>query len=158
MTDSWHRRLPAPARPVATACVAAVAAATEHDEAGLTAATGDLAALDPGRVGLVLGTAVRVRLEETHPDGLDSDDVRAVLARSVRAAAQWRPGVDPQTMLFLLASALGVQDEDGAPPPAGLAEHAALLLADLLPAAGPDAAAALIERAFTEIEKSQLND
>ena len=63
MTQNW-RRLPAPARPSSVA---------------------ELAALDAAQVGLILGTTVRIVLEDTHPDGVDGDDVRAIVERCARA-------------------------------------------------------------------------
>jgi hypothetical protein len=152
MTDSW-RHLPAPARPIAAAATAGVAAARGGDHAALDEAAADLAALDAARTGLVLGTAVRLLLEDGHPDGLGADDVRAALASCVRS---W-PEANPQVVLWLLAAALGVLDEDGAPPPKPevLARHAAVLLADLL--AGREIAP-WWTAALAEIERAQLND
>ena len=156
MTDDW-RHLPPPARPIAAATDAAVAAAREQDPVALAGAAADLAALDPAQVGLVLGTTVRLMLEERHPDGLDGDDVRAVLEHCVRGAAPWCPDVDPHVVLVLLAGALGVQDEDGTPPPAPdvLARHAALLLADLR---GWRSMRDHLTGALEEIGRAQLND
>ncbi len=156
MTDMW-RHLPAAARPIAAATDAAVAAARERDREALAEATGDLAALDAAQAGLILGTTVRLLLEDRHSDGLTGEDVRAVLTSCVTAAAEWQPDVDPHVVLFLLAGALGVHDDDGTPPPrpGELARHAALLLADQLdgrPARG------YLERALKEIEQTQLND
>jgi hypothetical protein len=152
MTDSW-RHLPAPARPIAAAATAGVAAVRSGDHAALDEATADLAALDPARTGLVLGTAVRLLLEDGHPDGLAADDVRTALASCVRS---W-PEADPQVVLWLLAAALGVLDEEGtpAPKPDVLARHAAVLLTDLL--AGREIAP-WWTAALAEIERAQLND
>jgi hypothetical protein len=156
MTDMW-RHLPAPARPIAAAADAAITAARDRDREALAEAAGDLAALDAAQVGLVLGTTVRLLLEDRHPDGLTGDDVRAVLTSCVTAAAEWQPEVDPHVVLFLLAGALGVLEEDGGPPPppGELARHAALLLADQL---GQRPARVHLDRAMTEIEQTQLND
>ena len=156
MTATW-RHLPAPARPIAAATTAAVTAAQAHDPAALTEAVADLAALDQAQVGLINGTAVRLLLEDSHPDGLDGDDVRTVLIRCVRAAATWAPEVDPHVLLFLLAGALGVHGDDEEPPPRpeALARHAALLIADLL---GPRSVRSYLTHALGEIERAQLND
>jgi hypothetical protein len=156
MTHAW-RHLPAAARPIAAATDAAVAAVRDRDHEAFAEAVGDLAALDPGQVGLILGTAVRLLLEDTHPDGLDGDDVRAVLERCVRAAAGWGADADPHVQLILLAGALGVTADDGETPPApdALARNATLLLADLL---GPRPARDYLTGALTEIEHAQLND
>jgi len=157
MEPNW-RHLPSPARPIAAAVVVAVEAAQRRDEAALAAAVDDLAALDSAQTGLVLGTLVRVLLEDTHHDGLDGEAVRAVLERGVRSAASWQPEVDPHVMLLLLAGALGVteEDDDAPPPKPGLlARHAALLTADLL---GPRPPRPFLDATFTEIQRAQLND
>ncbi len=149
--------MPAPARPIAAATVAAVAAARQQDRAALTEAVAGLTAQDQAPTGLILGTAVRVLLEARHPDGLDADDVREVLSSSVRAAAAWCPEVDPQVTLFLLANALQVWDDDGSPPPKpdALALHAALLINHLTVGEKPEE---VLTAALTEIERAQLND
>jgi hypothetical protein len=116
MDQTW-RHLPAPARPVAAAATAAVIAARSRERDALDDAVNDLAGLDPATTGLILGTTVRLLLEETHPDGFDGEAVRGVLERSVRAAIEWQPEVDPHVVLLLLAGALGVAEEDGSPPP-----------------------------------------
>ena len=155
MTRNW-RHLPAAARPIAAATDAAVAAARDRDGPALEEAAGDLAALDPAQVGLILGTAVRLLLEDTHTDGLDGDDIRAVLEQSVRAAAIWQPEVDPHVMLVLLAGALGVHDDEEPPmKPDALARHSTLLIAHLL---GRRPLPPVLTMALSEIEQTQLND
>jgi len=157
MTGTW-RHLPATARAIAVTATAAVAAAQQRDGEVYDEAVGGLAADE--RSGLVLGAVVRLLLEATHPDGLDGDDVRQVLERCVRAAAPWRPDVDPHVVLVLLAGALGVYDpgEDDSPPdPAALARHAPLLVADLLAVTGRPLDGYL-SAAFTEIERTERHD
>ncbi|MDG4806690.1 hypothetical protein O7634_07960 [Micromonospora sp. WMMD1120] len=157
MSVTW-RHLPAPAREIADAASDAVEAAKTQDPEGYEAAAGRLATAE--RSGLVLGAVVRLLLEESHPDGLDSHDVRQVLQRCVRAAAAWRPDVDPHVVLVLLAGALGVYDsgEDDSPPdPAALARHAPLLVADLLTVTGRPVDGYL-SAAFAEIERTERHD
>lgn len=155
MSNQW-RHLPAPARPIAAATDAAVAAARDRDVTALTTAVSELTALDQAQVGLIQGTTVRLLLEAAHPDGLDGDDIRDVLEQSVRASAEWHPEVDPHVVLILLAGALGVYDDDEPPPkPDALARHAALLIAYLL---GPRPLPELLTLALGEIERAQLND
>lgn len=152
MTDTW-RHLPAPARPIAAAATAAVTAVEAGDTGALDEATAALSTIDPATTGLVLGTIVRLLLEDGHPDGLTADDVRAVLSSAVRS---W-PDADPQVILWLLAGALGVLEEDGgpAPKPGELARHTAVLLTDLLDGRP---IAAWWTAALAEIERAQLND
>lgn len=131
-------------------------AARAHDTEALASAVGELAAQDRAQASLILGTTVRLLLEATHPDGLDGDDIREVLEQSVRAAAQWHPGVDPHVVLILLAGSLGVHDdEEPAPKPDALALHSALLIAHLL---GPRPLPEFLTLALGEIERTQLND
>ena len=146
MNSTW-RHLPAAARPVATAVEAAVTAAAGHDDEALDRAVTGLAALEPARVGLVMGTAVRLLLEERHPDGLTADDLRAELRDTVAA----HPGADPQVTLALLAGALGVLEDDLPIDPSTSARHAAFLLAGV-------PVRPLIDRTMTEIEQTRLTD
>ncbi|GIE83904.1 hypothetical protein [Actinoplanes regularis] len=152
MTESW-RDLPPPARPVAAAGSAAVAAVRDGSAEEFDKAVSELASLDPAHTGLILGTTVRLLLEDGHPDGLTADDIREALAACVRA----HPDAHPQVVLWLLAGALGVLDEENSPAPAPqeLARNAALLITDLL--AGREIRAWLTA-ALTEIQHTQLND
>ena len=156
MDQNW-RHLPAPARPIAAAATAAVVAAQTRDADALEEAVAALAALDPAQSGLILGTTVRLLLEAAHPDGLTGDEVRDVLERCVRDAVPWQPEVDPHVVLLLLAGALGVLEEDGAPAPKPdvLARHSALLMAGLL---GARPIRPFLTAALAEIEHTQLND
>ncbi|MFI5842474.1 hypothetical protein ACIA8K_22475 [Catenuloplanes sp. NPDC051500] len=132
--NQW-RHLPPTARGIAVAASDAVEAARGRDATAFEGAAEALAAQDQERVGRVLGAVVRMLVEESHADGVDSDDVRAVLAHCVREAMAWQADVDPQVVLVLLAGALGVYDpDDENPPPKALAQarHSALLIASLL--------------------------
>ncbi|MET8279861.1 hypothetical protein [Micromonospora sp. NPDC005174] len=157
MTGTW-RHLPASARAIAVTATAAVAAAQARDGQAYEEAVADLAVDE--RSGLVLGTVVRLLLEESHPDGLAGDDIRQVLARCVQDATRWRRDVDPHVVLVLLAGALGVYDPeaDDAPPDASaLARHAPLLVADLLAVTGAPLDDYLAA-AFAEIERTERHD
>lgn len=157
MSTTW-RHLPAPAQAIAVAASDAVAAAQHRDRDGLEAAVGPLAATEGS--GLVLGAVVRLLLEEAHPDGLGGDDIRRVIEYCVRAAAVWEPAVDPHLLLVLLASALGVHDQDEQAPrpaPDSLARHTALLVAHLL-SSTPRPLAGYLTAAFAEIERTELLD
>lgn len=127
--------LPPAARAVAAATVEAVTAAQTRDTERYEAAVTALAALDRERIGIVLGYVIRALLEEHHPDGLDGDDIRALLSECVRGALPWRPDVDPHVLVVLLANALDIHepDEERTPlRPVQVAAHAPLLVADLL--------------------------
>jgi hypothetical protein len=153
MNNSW-RHLPPPARPIAAATTAAVSDFRASASSGSAWAPDDaLASLDPAQTGLILGTVVRLLLEDGHPDGLTADDVRAALAGCVRA---W-PDADPQVVLWLLAGALGVLDEDAvpAPKPDALARHAVALINDLLAGRPVEP---WLTAALAEIERTQIND
>ena len=126
--------------------------------------------------GRVLGDVLRSLLEDTHPDGLDSDDITLVIGRCYRTAAVWLPPdrVNVTLLLAVLASALGIHEpgityealdrsgsaadewrdpHDTVPiePPTwpDFAWHAPLLVADLLPFA-PATLDSYLETAFAE--------
>jgi hypothetical protein len=138
VTSSW-RYLPEPARAVATTVTDAVAAACERDPDGYREVAARLAALNSEQVAVVVGAVVRSLLEELHPDGLDGDDLRAVLERCVRSTLDWLPSVDVDVLVVLLTGALGVHQSEAEArvlAPLDVALHAPLLLADLLSVAG----------------------
>jgi len=152
------RELPAAARAIAVAAGEAVRAADAKDAAALDGAVGALAALDPSQTGLLLGTVVRLTLEDRHPDGIGGDEVRDLLTAVTRDAGQWQRGVDPELFLFLLAGALGVHEPDpdaALPKPDAVARHVALLVAHLLDGRP---FAPQLARAAQEIARTQLND
>jgi hypothetical protein len=133
----------------------AVGAAAAGDGEGFAAAVARLSTVDPSRIAVLLGWAVRALLEELHPDGMDGEDVRAVLTGCVTAAGAWESEVDPSVLLVVLTGALGLSDPDEQPalPPETVARNATVLLAHLLagrpPAPYLDAALAELERAET---------
>lgn len=150
-------RLPEPARSIARAVTATVGAARAADAETFADEAAALAGLDREQVGLVLGAVVRSLLEELHPDGLDGDDVRAVLEHCVRSAIGWLPGVDGGVLVVVLTGALGVHEPDSEPvvvPASQLAVHAPLLVADLLTATGRPLHGYL-DTAFAEILRAE---
>ena len=147
-------QVPAVARPIADAADEAVGAAAEHDRGAFDGAVARLAAYDMAQVGLLLGTVVRHALEQRHPDGLDSDDVRDTLTAVVAGAREWLDAVDPQVVLLLLAGALGVLDPDPDERPVKAdvsARHAVLLVVHLV---DPATFAARLERAARELAQN----
>jgi hypothetical protein len=124
----------------------------------------------------VLGDVLRSLLEDTHPNGFNSDDITLVVGRCYRAAVSWlQPErVDVTTLLAVLAGALGIhepgityealdlpranadecQNLDDPVPVKPLtwpdfAWHAPLLVADLLPFA-PVTLGSCLESTFAE--------
>ena len=146
--------LPPAARAIAGAAADAVTAARAGAAGDFAEATGRLAAADPQRVALVLGGVVRSPVEERHPDGLDGEDLRAVLERATRAGAGWDSEVDPAVLLVVLTGALGLADPDEQPavPPAAIARNAALLTAELL---GPRPLSPYLAAALAELHRAE---
>lgn len=108
---SW-RELDEPARAISTAVGNAVQAADAGDRADFERAAGALAALPAEPTGLVMGAMVRVLLEDQHVDGIDSDDIRQVLARCYQQATAWLGprSVGVETLVAVLSSALGIHE------------------------------------------------
>jgi hypothetical protein len=143
--------IPGPARDLVRTVTQAVDAASS----GVDAATyeGAIAELTSQPIaGRVLGDLLRSLLEDTHPEGLDSDDITLVIGRCYRSAAAWLPPerVDVTMLLTALAGALGIH-QPAVEPPAWpeYAWHAPLLVADLLPF-GPVTLGSYLEAAFAE--------
>ena len=175
---SW-RDLAGPALAIGTAVTRAVDAAAARDGSAYETASFELAALPAEQTGLLLAALVRALLEEGHPDGLDGDDIQAVLDGCVRGAAAWLPAgrVRPRTVVAVLASALGIHEagltyEEPARPPgtdewpweeevarpptaAEFAWHAPLVVADLL---GGRPLRRHLDAAFTEIARAESMD
>jgi hypothetical protein len=163
--------IPGPARDFVRTMTEAVDAATSGKEvAAYVAATAELATQPAG--GRVLGDLLRSLLEDTHPDGLGSDDIALVIGRCYRAATAWLPPerVDVTMLLAVLAGALGIHvpavTEEAPPglepdateaiePPtwAEYAWHAPLLVADLLPFA-PATLSGYLEATFAEYARA----
>lgn len=144
--------MPAAARAISAAVTDAVAGV--GDAGAFSEAVGRLSTSDPQRVSLVLGGAVRALLEERHPDGMDGEDIRAVLTRCTVAGHAWESGVDPEVLLVVLAGALGLSDPDDQPvvAPAAVARNAVLLTADLL---GPRPLAPYLTAALAELARAE---
>ncbi len=149
--------LPTTARSIAAAALIAVEAANRRDVDPFEEAATTLSTTDGS--GLVLGSVVRLLLEEQNPDGLGADEVKAALLDCITWASSWAADVDPHAVLVLLASALGVHDPDNAevpdPSPRELSRHGALLTAFLLGARPLDP---YLATAFAEIRRKELHD
>jgi hypothetical protein len=161
--------LPAPARAVAGAVTDAVDAARNGEAGAFGEAAGQLLAGDVEHVRVLVGDVVRMLLEEIHPDGVDADDLHALIAGCLRDSA-WFADVDAAALVVVIGGALGVHpdldpapaDDDGAPreevaprpPPESVIRHALLLTADLLRTRGRPPRPYL-EAAYTEIARRE---
>jgi len=144
-------------RMIAESVTAAVGAAKAGDGDGFAEAVGWLSTVDPQRVAVVLGWVIRSLLEELHPDGMDGEDLRAVLTDCAGAAGAWESEVDPSVLLVVLTGALGLSDPDEQPalPPAAVARNATLLLTHLL---GERPPARYLDAAFAELQRAETID
>jgi hypothetical protein len=142
--------------PVALAAeiTAAVEAARRADAEPFRDAVARLSTVDPSRIAVLLGWVVRSLLEERHPDGLDGEDLRAVLTGCATAAGSWESGLDPEVLLIVLTGALGLADPDEQPrvPPAAVAATASLLVAYLL---GPRRLTPYLDGALAELRRAE---
>jgi hypothetical protein len=147
--------LPKPVRLVLEGVLAAAEAVRGQDAAALDAARAQLAAVDPELLRLLLGGATRTALEHTHAQGLDSEDARDLLERCVRSGLAWLPDVEVPALVLVLTGALGMQDpdEEQPMPPATIAVHAVLLLAEL--GAGPPQVRQCLDIAVAELSRHQ---
>jgi hypothetical protein len=98
-------------------------------------------------------------LEEQHPDGVDGDDLRAVLDGCSAWALPWLPETDPEVLLVIVAGALGVHPEEtdgiARPSAATLALHGPLMVAYLL---GPKKVDRYLSQAYAEIARAEIMD
>ncbi|MGW5574789.1 hypothetical protein ACWEVD_26615 [Nocardia thailandica] len=150
----WPSDWPAVPRAIATATDAAVRAARAADAAAVRAALDDLAELPAEQVGVVLAAMVREQLEIAHPDGLDGDDVRAVLEPAVRGAA-WLPELEAAAFVAALTGALGVSGSDESPPPPRALQAAGVVLTARLCGATGVPATDSLRRALAEIARAE---
>jgi hypothetical protein len=166
------KNLPEPARTIGTTVTRAVEAAAQHNSGDFTAAAEMLAHLDFDHAGSVLADLVRTLLEEGHPDGVDSDDIQAVLAECLRVSTTWLPAgrVDPYVLVAVVAGALGIQEpgltySDPTEGPAGTTApvtltaeafglHSPLLIASMLTGA-PRRLDDYLDDVFTDLAQTQ---
>lgn len=106
-TTTWPLRWPASARDVADGIVRLSAALRDSDADAVDDAVSELASQNGVRVEDVYAAILRMLLEAAHPDGLDGDDVGAV----VREAAAKDTGSDPSDVVAVVLGTLGVHPE-----------------------------------------------
>lgn len=107
---TWSE-VPGP-RAIGTAITRAVDAVRDGNADDYDTAIADLTAQPVTPTGAVLGALVRTLLEEQHPDGLDGDDIQAVLARCYGTTISWLPPerIDIPTLVAVVAGALGIHE------------------------------------------------
>jgi hypothetical protein len=129
-----YRAWPGPARTMALAVDAAASAAQSGDAAAFAEAMADLSRVDHEQLAVLLGAVTRDLLEDSHPDGLGSDDAGQVLQSCLQSAAPWYEQLDGELLIEALTGALGMSEPGESPQPDGSAvvAHGLLLIADLL--------------------------
>jgi hypothetical protein len=140
---------------LSSAIASAIESARAADLDTFADASNRLMTLNIERVGIVQATAIRSLLEELYYDGLDADDVRAVLTRCAQASA-WFPDFDAEKLLLVLSGALGTVDPEQQPQ-AGrdtMAAHATLVMADLS-STRPAMLTEHLSRAIEEIRRAE---
>jgi hypothetical protein len=107
--------LPPSGLAVHRAVTTAVAAASAQNPAALDDACARLQTCDEQQVRDVLHALTLGLIEKAFPDGLDADDLRALLADVIRSATAWLPDLDPHAVVVVLTGALSVHEIDGPP-------------------------------------------
>ncbi len=147
--------LPAAARRVRAAIEASVSAVSRQDAAALAEQVQQLGAADPEPVRALLHVVVLGLLERAHPDGLDADDVRALLDALLSDTAAWLPELDPHAVVLVLSGVLSVHEDDTLPMDyAALLTACAVLVGNLL-ALVRLAVADVLDEAFAELHRAQ---
>ena len=150
-------QLSGPLQALARALTDAVQAAARADAAAFDDATDRLARYDPDHVRRLLSAVLRPLLEQTHPDGVDGDDLAAVLEDCSRATLPWWPRVEPVALAVVLTGAFGIEVAAREELPvrlddADVTRHAVLVTEHLLRAAGRPLKP-LLDNAFVEIAR-----
>ncbi|MBL7500093.1 hypothetical protein I6A84_38340 [Frankia sp. CNm7] len=150
--------LPPEGRALARAVTALVGAAGQRDAAALRAACAQLRARDETVARELLHRLTLGLVERTFPDGVDADDVSALLDEVARLASPWLAGLDPYAVVIVLAGTLSIHPPDDAPRPSldpdALPIACALVVDHLLTRLGVRLPAELT-RAFEELRTAQ---
>ncbi|TSD49650.1 hypothetical protein FFI94_028230 [Rhodococcus sp. KBS0724] len=110
--QSWPTEWPKVARDIAAVTTDALAAVRAANRDALTEAVEELRALSFEQVTSVHAAIVRELLEDTHPDGLSSEDVQDALTACAKATIVWLPDLDVQALAAVYTGALGITDLD----------------------------------------------
>ncbi|MCE4267947.1 hypothetical protein [Rhodococcus globerulus] len=108
--QSWPTEWPKVARDIAAATADALAAVRAANRDALTEAVDELRTLSFEQVTSVHAAIVRELLEDTHPDGLSSEDVQDALTACAKATIVWLPDLDVQALAAVYTGALGITD------------------------------------------------
>ena len=150
-------QLSGPLQALARALTDAVQAAARADAAAFDDATARLTRYDPDHVRRLLSAVLRPLLEQTHPDGVDGDDLVAVLEECSRATVTWWPRVEPVALAVVLTGAFGIQVAAREELPVRLEDadvtRHAVLLADHLLRSAARPLKPLLDNAFAEIAR-----
>lgn len=155
-------QLSGPLQALSRALTDAVQAAGRADAPAFDDATGRLTRYDPEHVRRLLSAVLRPLLEGGHPDGVDGDDLMAVLQDCSRATVTWWPRVEPVALAVVLTGAFGIQVATREELPvrlddADVTRHA-VLLADHLLRAARLPLRPLLDAAFAEIAREDGQD
>ncbi|MER2222962.1 MAG: hypothetical protein ABS976_15340, partial [Rhodococcus sp. (in: high G+C Gram-positive bacteria)] len=96
--QSWPTHWPKVARDIADATADALAAVRAANRDGLRGAVEELRGLSFEQVSSVHAAIVRELLEDTHPDGLSSEDVQDALTACAKSTIVWLPDLDVQAL------------------------------------------------------------
>lgn len=108
--QSWPADWPKVARDIADATADGLAAVRAANRDALTDAVEELRALSFEQVASVHAAIVRELLEDTHPDGLSSEDVQDALTACAKSTITWLPDLDVQALAAVYTGALGITD------------------------------------------------
>lgn len=100
---------------------------------------------------------MRELLEDTHPDGLSSEDVQDALTACAKSTIVWLPDLDVQALAAVYTGALGISDleDDSFRIGHGAYLRSAVLVIGSLSTGVKKAQSAYIIRAIGEIARAQ---
>ncbi|MCJ0906422.1 hypothetical protein [Rhodococcus sp. ARC_M6] len=156
-TPSWPTEWPKVARNIADATADALAAVRAANSGALTDAVDELKNLSFEQVSSVHAAIVRELLEDTHPDGLSSEDVQDALTACAKATITWLPDLDVQALAAVYTGALGISDleDDSFRIGHGAYLRSAVLVMGSLSAGTKKPQATYIATAIGEIARAQ---
>ncbi|MGC0366135.1 hypothetical protein ABH922_004119 [Rhodococcus sp. 27YEA15] len=154
---NWPVEWPPVARDIADATLDALTAVRSAQRDALDDAVDELRGLSFEQVSSVHAAIVRELLEDTHPDGLSSEDVQDALTSCARATIVWLPDLDVQALAAVYTGALGISDleDDSFRVGHGAYLRSAVLVIGNLSTVSKKSPAAYVTRAIGEIARAQ---